>query len=89
MTTGNCGKWTQTPKHDGIESVALDSWQAFDGFIHDDGFRPSDYIWRGQAKDWPLLPELWRDQNRYSACGYDVESLKTHLDNFKTGVPPV
>jgi hypothetical protein len=78
-------KWTQSQGPDGILFVTLGSWRAFDVFIHDGGFRASDYIWRGQAKDWPLLPELWRDPKRYSACGYDhPNSLDVHLGDFKT-----
>jgi len=61
----------------------LGSWQAFDEFLDHGDIRVQDFIWRGQAKDWPLLPELYRSPDRYTACGYDAQSEAVHLDNFK------
>ena len=77
------GDWSRTQLCNGVQSVKLDSWQAFGDFLDHGGIRIRDYIWRGQAKDWPLLPEFYRDPNSYTACGYDANSEAVHLENFK------
>ena len=76
-------RWTQTQILHGVRSARLESWRALDDFTQHEGFEADDYIWRGQAKDWPLVPELYRDLDRYTAWAYDAESEATHLDNFK------
>jgi hypothetical protein len=77
------GNWSRTQVLNGVQSVTLGSWQAFDEFLDHGDIRVQDYIWRGQAQDWPLLPELYRNPDRYTACSYDAESEAIHLDNFK------
>ena len=67
--------------NNGVWVVECNSWSKFDSRVRKCN-KSNKYMWRGQGCEKPLLPKIYRDNNKP-----DYEKIKEHLNQFKKNMP--